>query len=82
MWQKWGPTYGRNGPFSPSPRASLASGELNASMIAKSVAVYELRPMRVELLVGGPDFELWERVEWRLVAGSGKGGGDDEPGCR
>ena len=51
-------------------------------MIAKSVAVYELRPMRVELLVGGPDFELWERVEWRLVAGSGKGGGDDEPGCR
>ena len=29
-----------------------------------AVIVYSVRPTRVEMLVGGPDFATWDRVEW------------------
>ena len=33
--------------------------------------MYSVAPVRVELLVGSPDYGAWERVEWRRQMGSG-----------
>ena len=46
-------------------KLSLESGTTTQKTIEDSVAVFECQPLRVELLIGGPDFSMWERVEWK-----------------
>lgn len=46
-------------------KTRLSAGEVSSEEISRSAIVYRLAPVRMELLVGGPDFPMWERFEWR-----------------
>jgi len=46
-------------------KSKLNAGQVPADSLASSVVVYKVRPIRGELLIGGPDFPMWERIEWR-----------------
>jgi hypothetical protein len=48
-----------------SVKQRLVSGQAGERELSESVVVYEVRPVRAELLIGGPDFGAWERAEWR-----------------
>lgn len=45
-------------------KARLIDGSVSGEEIDDAVIVYSVRPTRVEMLVGGPDFATWDRVEW------------------
>ena len=46
-------------------KVSLETGTTTQKTIENSIVVFECQPVRVELLIGGPDFSMWERVEWK-----------------
>ena len=52
-------------------QARLTDGSVGSEEVDRSVIVYAVSPVRVELLVGSPDHGAWERVEWRRDVGSG-----------
>jgi len=43
----------------------LGAGHVPNDELTRSAIVYLVAPARVELLIGGPDFPMWERIEWR-----------------
>ena len=43
----------------------LVAGEVPADELRHSVIVYRMVPLRMELMLGGPDFPMWERWEWQ-----------------
>eukprot|EP00040_Diaphanoeca_grandis_P022791 m.123142 g.123142 ORF g.123142 m.123142 type:complete len:277 (-) comp28965_c0_seq2:80-910(-) len=45
-------------------KTALDSDNISDATISETVVVYKVVPTRVELLVGGPDFKMWERVQW------------------
>jgi len=49
-------------------KAKLTAGEVSEAQIAEAVVVYRVKPIRVEFLIGGPDFPMWERVEWKRAS--------------
>lgn len=54
-------------------KARLQSGQARPEELGRSVVVYVLRPVRAEILIGGPDFGAWERAEWRWTVDGDSG---------
>ena len=44
----------------------LALSEITKDELSAAAIVYRVMPVRMELMVGGPDFPMWERFEWKL----------------
>lgn len=49
----------------------LGAGEISGEQLGRSAVVYRVAPVRMELMLGGPDFPMWERFEWRRDEGGG-----------